>query len=175
MKKWTKEEESFLVDNYRELSIEEIMKVIPRSKDAIRWRAKALGITRSRGESWTDKEIKMIEENYSISEICRMTGRTYTSVVKKRRIIENRDKSKKINKLSGFFDKTPIEKGIPNMNIYSKSSQYFYLLSQMEIGDSFEYPQEEHSLLRNQMILFEGKKFQTKRWIEGSRRVWRIK
>ncbi|MDY3513401.1 hypothetical protein PG593_04965 [Riemerella anatipestifer] len=177
MKRWGEKEDIFLQENYHSLPIEDIMKeLIGRSETAIRWRAKFLGLTNSRGRDWTDEEIKMIIDRVPVSEIVRKTRRTYTAVMKKKRILEKQQIIKKdLTPISDFFDDGVIDKNIPLLDVYSKSSQYLYLLKKMKVGDSFEYPEDEKTLLRNQIVLFVDRKYKTKKWNDKTRRVWRVK
>lgn len=174
MKKWSPTEDDYIVKNYNEKSFSEIKSKLPeRSDNAIRRRAKDLGLTKSKGKEWTSTEIELVLSDLPESVIFKKTGRT-VSAIRKKRAIEKAKLNENID-YSKFFDLSSIEDNVPNINLNSKSSQYYAVLNSLQIGQSFEYPSNENGLVRNQIQLLPNKKFQTKFWSENTRRVWRIK
>ncbi len=175
MKKWLQEDDDFLIENYKKLDFDDLKSrlIDTRTDDAIRWRAKHFGLTDKKNDSWSDEEIELVLSDLPIGIISKKINRTPTAINKKRAI--EKAKQNKTSDYSKLFDLSAIENGVPNININSKSSQYFALLSSLEPGQSFEYPAKEKELVRNQIYLIPEKKFQTKKWTEKTRRVWRIK
>lgn len=175
--RWTENEDNFLLKNYKSTAFDKILEHLKdRSENSIRWRVKFLGITQKKNGPWSDEELEILNKDLTSSEISKMIDRS-VSAINKKRIIEKSKKVDKINKeqLKSMFDLSAIEKGIPNINKFSNSSQYFALLASMNVGESFEFPSDEYTLVRNQIKLFEEKDFETKKWSETSRRVWRTK
>lgn len=175
MKKWLEEDDDFLIENYKKLDFEKLKSglIDTRTDDAIRWRAKHFGLTDKKNYSWTDEEIDLIFSDLPIGIISKKINRTPTAINKKRAI--EKAKQNKTSDYSKFFDLSAIENDVPNINLNSKSAQYFALLDSLTPGQSFEYPSAEKELVRNQIYLLANKKFQTKKWTETTRRVWRIK
>jgi predicted transcriptional regulator len=62
---WSKEEENILVQNYNQLPLEEIKKLLKNrfSEKAISNKAKKLGLTKN--QFWTQEEIEIVKNNYS--------------------------------------------------------------------------------------------------------------
>ena len=63
--KWTKDEEKFLVDNYLEISIEELVTNLSKSTNTIYIKACQLGLKKS--NKWTKKEIELLKKYYENS------------------------------------------------------------------------------------------------------------
>lgn len=173
MKRWSKIEDEYLIKNYNSKSFNEINDYLnDRTPDAIRYRAKALNLTVKKQDSWTSEEIDLILSDLSDLMVSKKIDRTVSAIRKKRllekhKLIGNVDYEK-------YFDLSSIEDGVPVININSKSSQYFALLNVLKIGQSFEYPNDEKELVRNQIQIIPFKKFKTKKWTENTRRVWLI-
>jgi len=90
-KKWTKEEEKFIEENWKSLSDAEIAKEIDRTKNAIRNRRNKLGIKRPRSHSgkfnqgthWTTEKTEFLRKNYQemdYSEIAKELNVTIKAV-----------------------------------------------------------------------------------------------
>lgn len=174
MKKWTSQEDDFLIKNYNENSFIKIKEFLhQRSDDAIRRRAKDLGLTQSKAKEWSSEEIEILKSDLPESLIVEKIGRTLSAIRKKKAI--ERAKLNTTVDYSKFFDLSVIEDDVPKINKNSKSSHYYALLNSLKDGQSFEYPSNEKELVRNQIQLLPHKKFQTKKWNEDTRRVWRIK
>lgn len=86
---WSKEEEDFLRDNYQKISNEEIAQKLNRSNDAIKKRARVLGLTKTKVNFnfktgvWGKEEEELLRESYqkkSYQEIADMLNRSYNSV-----------------------------------------------------------------------------------------------
>lgn len=174
MEKWTELEDNYLIENYNSKLFIDIAQYFKgrRSVDAIRRRAKDLRLTRSKSKEWSIEEIEMLLSDLPEKLISHKTGRTL-SAIRKKRALERAKKNSDID-FSKIFDLSAIENGVPNIKVNSKSSQYFALLSSMDIGQSFEFPEIESSLVRNQIYLLPDRKFQTRKWSDTSRRVWLI-
>lgn len=63
MKRWTKQEEDFLIKNYEKFSYDELCEQLGRNESAIKAKAHDLGIHKI--NQWTNNEIKILKENYS--------------------------------------------------------------------------------------------------------------
>lgn len=74
--------------------------------------------------------------------------------------------------MSAEKDSNVIEKNIP-IGTY-KSVEHRMLLKQMDVGDSYVYPDSERATLNNQLKFFPHRIYITKKIDEKTRRVWRI-
>ena len=63
MKRWTKEEELYLRDNYYILSPQEIANHLERTRKSVIFKAHEMGV--SKDERWSEEEIQKLKENYS--------------------------------------------------------------------------------------------------------------
>ena len=63
-RKWTKDEEQYLIENYDKLSISEMAKYLNRTESAIMTRVYKLNITNS--NVWTDEDLELLRELYPI-------------------------------------------------------------------------------------------------------------
>lgn len=84
-KRWSCEEDNFIIENYRLLAVEEISLQIGRTVPAIRKRALALGVT---GEvnRWSQEEMEFLNEKWGIlnlETIAKRLNRTRNSVLLK--------------------------------------------------------------------------------------------
>lgn len=165
-KKWTKEDDDFIIEHFKEISIKEISKKLQRTENSIHLRASFLGLTQKRSAGWTEEEVKLLHTDRPIVEIARMIGRSVSAVNKKRAI----ERSK--IKYYEYIDTSAIERNVPLIDRFSRSSQYLAMLQKMNVDESFEYPKNEHSILRNQILMIHDKKFITKKWTEDTRRCW---
>lgn len=170
--KWSESEIEYLKSNYNNVEISEILKNINRKENAVRLKAKELGLTNSKPLRWTDDEIAMLNKDLTDEEISEKTGRSVTAIRKKRTIVNSQVNGEKLAKL---FDMSAIDKGIPIVSPLSASTQHLAMLSALKVNESYEYPDNEMNLVRNQILLIQNKKFTTKKWTETTRRVWRIK
>jgi len=78
---WSAEEEAFLKENYSRLSVRELSQILCRTPDAIKEKARKLGLRKVRW--WTKEEERYLLENYSLrqlKEIARELGRTKSAV-----------------------------------------------------------------------------------------------
>lgn len=89
-KKWTQDEDDFLINNYSVLSLDEIIRNLSdRSENAIIIRASKLGI-KSKAvieQTWTEEEIQFIKDNWVLTPdkvMAKKIGRTFRSVKAKR-------------------------------------------------------------------------------------------
>jgi DNA-binding CsgD family transcriptional regulator len=84
-KRWTQEQDNFLIKNYKVLSIEEIVKHIDRTANAIEKRAVTLGIA-SALKRWTKDEEMFLKEKWGIiclSTIAKRLNRSTSAVMLK--------------------------------------------------------------------------------------------
>ncbi|MCT4665661.1 MAG: hypothetical protein N4A45_10545 [Flavobacteriales bacterium] len=174
-KEWSEVEINYLRENYGETPFSELKKEFDRSDNSIRLKAKELGLTKRKNQAWTKEELEFLKSDMPISEIARRTGRTYSAVNKKRNLIKKRTKLENSKNLDKYFDFSHIDDDIPILDRSSKSSQHLALLSNLAIGQSYQYPTDEHPTVRNQINSFPSGKFITKKWSDNTRRVWRVK
>lgn len=175
-KRWSEEEEVYLIENYGKIDTKEIASKLQRTVASINWRAKSLNLSESRGKSWTTKEIELLLSDSPEKEIAEKLNRTVTAVRKKRAIVRaKKGFNFKKSKLKDLFDLSAIDEGVPNINRFSASSQHFALLHALAVGQSYEFPESEYAMLRNQVQLIPDKEFSTRKWTEKTRRVWRTK
>lgn len=170
--KWSESEIEYLKNNYNIVEFSEILKNINRKENAIRLKAKELGLTNTKPLRWTADEIAMLNEDLTDDEISQRIGRSVTAIRKKRIIINSQVNGEKLVKL---FDLSAIEKNIPMVSPLSTSTQHLAMLSALKVNESYEYPNDEMYLVRNQIQLIRDKKFITKKWTNTTRRVWRTK
>lgn len=97
-KKWSKSEEQFIRENYKELSVGELAEELRRSRRAVRGKIERMGIglsTVERAEKnggggrnlWTESEIQLLQRDYTErldEEIGAEIGRTADAVASKR-------------------------------------------------------------------------------------------
>lgn len=88
MRKWTKEEEQYIVDNYKKLTDEEIGERLNRTKYAVRMRrTKTLGISKAkyRRGMYTKEEERYIADNLhkGVRAIAQRLGRTNSGIQNK--------------------------------------------------------------------------------------------
>ena len=98
MRKWTKEEDQFILDNYLEMPNEEIANYLGKTKSSVSHRACRLGIKSKSPESWSESDDIFLKENFgskTAEYIAKELNRTKGSV--SARIIKLR-LSTKINK-----------------------------------------------------------------------------
>lgn len=66
MKRWDQSDEDVLYQFYNKIPFIEICKMLPKySQSQIRAKAYRLGITKSRGEEWSDDDVQIVKEWYS--------------------------------------------------------------------------------------------------------------
>ena len=78
-KKWTSDEEQYMIDNYHLLPLETLMKDLNRSRHSILKRAQCLNLTQKL-RHWTEKEINYLEENWGIKNIKSISKKLNRSV-----------------------------------------------------------------------------------------------
>ncbi len=84
-KRWSEEEDNFIIENYRVLTVEVISKRLGRTVPAIRKRALALGVTEEVSR-WTPEEMEFLNEKWGIlnlETIAKKLNRTRNSVLLK--------------------------------------------------------------------------------------------
>lgn len=89
MKKWNKEEEKYLKDNYNIMQYCDIAKYLNRSEGAIRAKCFDLGLIKN--DRWTEEEIQYIKDNYdkmTCKEMAKVLKRTTTSIHLKMKKLE---------------------------------------------------------------------------------------
>lgn len=80
-KKWTKEEEKYLEDNYEKLSFEEMAKNLCRTEVSVEGKVRRLGL--KSGHYWTEDEVQYLKDNYldkTYEEIADKLNRKETAV-----------------------------------------------------------------------------------------------
>lgn len=85
LKKWTEQEERYILNWYRTYSITQIANELGRSARAVGVRARLLGLYAEIPKRWTKEEINFIKKNYRTmryDEIAKKLGRTRKGVVK---------------------------------------------------------------------------------------------
>lgn len=86
MRRFTPEEDTYIRDNWKTSSDEDIAKVLGRSKEVICNRRHTLGLKHResyRGPNWSERELEYIRSNWgekTIPQIAKALGRTITSV-----------------------------------------------------------------------------------------------
>ena len=81
MERWTKEQEQYLLDNYKTKMYCEISKEIGKTEGSIRAKCFDLGLVKNSG--WSEEDIDYIKENYqrlSINEMAKVLNRTPNAV-----------------------------------------------------------------------------------------------
>ena len=85
-KNWNSEEIEFLKDNYSDVLLGELSKVLKRTEGSIKTKAYELGISQFTSKRWTDKEIQFLKDNYgsmTAAELGRVLGRTERAISQK--------------------------------------------------------------------------------------------
>ena len=81
MERWTKEQEQYLLDNYKTKMYCEISKEIGKTEGSIRAKCFDLGLVKNSG--WSEEDLDYIKENYqrlSINEMAKVLNRTPNAV-----------------------------------------------------------------------------------------------
>ena len=63
-RKWLKEEENYLINNYSKISIEEISKELNREKNSIQRKACRMGLSQKASETWSNEELATLRKEY---------------------------------------------------------------------------------------------------------------
>lgn len=167
-KQWSTEDRSYLIDNYKSISIEELVIRLERTETAIRWKAKQLGLTMVKLD-YSEDEDAFILQNFkkiTIDNIAQLLGRTKTSVNKRLYKIRART-------LPNFRETmVDIEPNVPFENNLSEG--YRVALSRLNIGDSFVFPKSHYVTIQNQKCFFKTQIFATKSIDKENSRLWRI-
>ena len=118
-KKWTIEEDSFILSNYKEITVEEISKKINRTHCSVNARMQKLGIrlnTKKILNVWDTKQIKLLKDNYKIlsrRKLSELIGQTDNNI--RNKLVElglvdkNKRKSFKVSKPNEFWTKEKID------------------------------------------------------------------
>lgn len=167
-RRWEKTEISFLQVNYGDLSIEEIAKKLERSIYSVRWMAVKLELTEKQ-DYWTKDEATYLALNYttlSLFDIAEHLKRSISAVRKKAALLNISKVATKIN------SDLPIEKSIPFFK--GKTGEFMQILNNMEIGDSFVYPNEDRQTVQNCTYKFAERLYRSKDVDGLTRRMWRL-
>ena len=84
--KWTDDEVSFLKDNYKKYTYDELALQLNKSFSSIQFKLMKLGLKKLEQNKWTDDEVSFLKDNYlkmSIKDISKILDRTYSSVIEK--------------------------------------------------------------------------------------------
>lgn len=169
-KNWSKADVDYLKESYSKLTINELVLRLERSEEAIRWQASQLGLTKPKNY-WARHEIQFIVENIStltIKEMAEKLGRTPTGVNKKVQLL-------KISRHPFMADDSALSALEKNIPFYKgKTGEYGFLLSKMNVGESFVYPTEDRQTIQNCILKLPDKIFRTRKEDEITRRVWRL-
>lgn len=89
---WTKEEDEFLVENYKKMNNKELSVALGRAYGSVSQRKYKLGLTEIRGgyRQWTKEEDDYLRKNYkkmSDKELSIALGRTYPAIVQRKPIL----------------------------------------------------------------------------------------
>ena len=170
-RRWSKEETDFLIDNYKTLSIQEIVDKLQRSEDSVRWQASYCGLTDDKPKAYTPIEVDYIRENMGKVPIYKMAlhlGRSAKGVKNQITKLKQMEAVKNHEQTAEFeFDRN-VPFGV------GKHYEFKTMLNSMDVGDSFEYLQSERATMLNVISLFDEKIFKTKKIDETTRRVWRL-
>ncbi len=85
-KRWTKEEEQWLKENYQKFSNKELAEKFGVSETSIQKKLASLGLTRQQQKKWTKEDEEFLKENYesmSIEELAKKFNVTPLAVKKK--------------------------------------------------------------------------------------------
>lgn len=181
---YTLDEEQFLRENYKEYTTKELAFLLDRTLDGIAQKLKEMRLLRGEKiKPYTEEEINFIQENagkLTQAEIAKRLGRTQAGVSKfmtKHRIIDERRKRKTISVV--------IEKCLPPF--LAKGDDYFEILKQLDVGDSFLYSDSDKTIVNNKKTILikehakSGKEVMFSSKFIGEingvqmRRMWRIK
>lgn len=76
---WSKEEDTFLIENYYKIGILECSILLNRKKKSISYRAKKLNVIKAT-HYWSEKEISFLKENYSVYDIKSLSSKLDRSI-----------------------------------------------------------------------------------------------
>lgn len=82
-RRWSEAEDSFIRDNYGQMSPRDIATHLDRTKDLVVWRAGTLGVRTPRNPSWSAAEDEFLRLNYPtmpIKDISAHLGRSYQAI-----------------------------------------------------------------------------------------------
>ena len=170
-RRWTKEENEFLVDNYKSIPIAELVEKLGRSEDSIRWQASYCGLTDEKPKAYLPEEVKFIMENMDkmpIYKIGIQLGRSAKGVKNQITKIKQMENVKNYDATAQFEFDSDIPFGV------GRHYEFKTMLNSMEVNQSFEYLQSERATMNNVISLFEEKIFKSKAIDKTTRRVWRI-
>lgn len=167
-RRWEKAEISYLQVNYDELSIEELSKQLSRSIYAVRWMAVKLELTEKQ-DYWAKEEVTYLALNYTtlpLTDIAAHLKRSISAVRKKAGMLNLAKVATPTN------DNLPIEKQVPFFK--GKTGEFMQILHNMEIGDSFVYPNEDRQTIQNCTYKFADRLYRSKDVDGLTRRMWRL-
>lgn len=170
-RRWTKEDIDFLSENYKALSMPELVVRFGRSEDSIRWQASYCGLTDEKPKAYTADEVKFISDNMGempIYKIALHLGRSAKGVKNQITKIKQMESVKNYDATASFEFDSNVPFGI------GRHFEFKTMLNSMEVGQSFEYLQTERATMNNVISLFEEKIFKSKTIDKTTRRVWRI-
>lgn len=170
-RRWSEDDIAFLTENYKTLSMPELVAKLERSEDSIRWQASYCGLTDEKPRAYLPEEVKFIQENMEkmpIYKIAIQLGRSAKGVKNQITKIKQMENVKNYEKTAEFQFDNNVPFGV------GKHFEFKTMLNSMEVNQSFEYLQNERATMNNVIALFEEKIFKTKTIDKTTRRVWRI-
>lgn len=170
-RRWTKGDIEFLNENYKALTMVELVEKLERSEDSIRWQASYCGLTDEKPKAYTPDEVKFISDNMGkmpIYKIGLQLGRSAKGVKNQITKIKQMENVKNYEKTAEYEFDNNVPFGV------GKHFEFKTMLNSMEVNQSFEYLQSERATMNNVITLFEDKIFKSKAIDKTTRRVWRI-
>lgn len=85
-KRWSESEIKILKENYNNIDLEELQRILNRDKNSIESKAKRLKVTNKKAENWTKTEIDFLINNYAKEKnklLMKKLNKSYNSIVLK--------------------------------------------------------------------------------------------
>jgi hypothetical protein len=159
-KRFTVEELEFLRENYQRLTNKELSEHLDRSIDSITSKLYELDLKRkSNPNPYTEDEKTFIRDNMgkmTISDIAKSLGRTQGGISKFVSKYRVNDTRKRKQAYLGNIEKDVVP-------FFSKGDNYYEIIANMEVGDSFEFPESDKAVVSNQkyIVINEEKKLKS--------------
>jgi len=150
MRSYTEEEIIYLKENFLEKTNKTLSIELDRTLDGIIQKLKELGLVRRQINPYTEEEKKYILDNIrkkTISQIAVDLGRSQGGVSK----FISKNIIKKTRKKQQTYLENIDEDIVP---FFSKGDNYYGIIEQMKINDSFEFPESDRQIVNNQKYMF---------------------
>lgn len=166
------DEIEYIISSFHSLTVKQIAAYLGRSVSAVQSKAYELGITK-KSDYWSKQEISILMDNFQTSNdsLTKMLSKTSEQIAYKKAYINYQNKKADRVDLLGSEN---IEEGMPFINGGKKLNQFARLLSVMLVGESFEFPASEYSIIIKAKLHIRGKMFRTKSISDTVRRIWRL-